>query len=123
MVVYINLNDRCIQWELFNEFQFYILGKGDNQFVLSQIEWKCPKPVNTSKACNVAAMLVESDVKPSDSHVGDGTDLPFECISDRTKSGIHSIFWNPNGLVISADAKVRQICAFLLFVQNLLILD
>ena len=55
-------------------------------------------------------MLAESDVKPSDNHVGDGTDLPFGCISDRTKSGIHSIFWNPNGLAISADPKVRQIC-------------
>ena len=70
----------------------------------------CQNPVNSLKACNIAAMLADSDVKPSDNHVGDGTDLPFGCISDRSTFGIHSIFWNPKGIAITADSKIRQIC-------------
>ena len=43
------------------------------------------------------------------STLGNGTDLPFGCISDNT-SYQHYVYWNPEGKVISNDPNLRQIC-------------
>ena len=41
--------------------------------------------------------------------LGNGTDLPFGCISDRVSSK-HYIYWNPEGTAISHDPNIRTIC-------------
>ena len=40
---------------------------------------------------------------------GNGTDLPFGCISDRV-SNKHYVYWNPGGTAISNDPNIRTIC-------------
>ena len=70
----------------------------------------CQNPINSLKQCTIAGWEATTHDKPLDNISGDGIHLPFGCISDRTTSGIHSIFWNPNGIAISADPKLRQIC-------------
>ena len=44
---------------------------------------------------------------------GSGYDLPLGCIYDavtKTKTGKTFVYWNPNGLVLSTDPNIRQIC-------------
>ena len=41
--------------------------------------------------------------------LGNGTDLPFGCISDKV-SNKHYIYWNPEGMAISQDPNIRTIC-------------
>lgn len=41
--------------------------------------------------------------------LGNGTDLPFGCISDRV-SNKHYVYWNPEGTAISNDPNIRTIC-------------
>ena len=41
--------------------------------------------------------------------LGNGTDLPFGCISDRV-SNSHYVYWNPEGTAISHDPNIRTIC-------------
>ena len=41
---------------------------------------------------------------------GDGYDLPYGCIWDATRPEKYFSYWNPNGVVISRDPKIRQIC-------------
>ena len=96
-------------WELRNNFIF-ISGKPNQQYSLSPVGISCRNPVNNSLSCTSAGNEANLYDQPSGDHSGNGTDLPFGCISARTTSGAHSIFWNPNGMAISDDPKVRQIC-------------
>ena len=41
---------------------------------------------------------------------GKGHDLPYGCILDSITSEQTSVYWNPDGVAISADPNVRQIC-------------
>ena len=41
---------------------------------------------------------------------GTGVDLPYGCILDKTNPETPYIYWNPNGVAISADPQIREIC-------------
>ena len=68
----------------------------------------CQYPVKNREECQVAARLF--DRKGLSEALGSGTDLPFGCIFDRISSDTHHIYWNPQGRVISADPRIRQVC-------------
>ena len=62
---------------------------------------------------NAQKMLTKYDIYFKDSTFvpasGNGTDLPFGCISDKT-SYQHYVYWNSEGKAISNDPNLRQIC-------------
>ena len=41
---------------------------------------------------------------------GQGYDLPYGCISDKSTIGKHNVYWNPNGVALSNDSNIRPIC-------------
>ena len=85
-----------------------VLGKLDSHFRLSNVGVNCQNPVKNKEECQVAARLANREGL-SDAY-GNGTDLPFGCVSDRMSLSTHHIYWNPKGKFISADPKVRQVC-------------
>ena len=85
-----------------------VLGKSDSHFRLSTIGMNCQNPVKNKEECQVAARLANREGL-SDAY-GNGTDLPFGCVSDRMSLSTHHIYWNPKGKFISADPKIRQVC-------------
>ena len=62
---------------------------------------------------NAHKILKKYDIHFKDSTfvsaTGNGTDLPFGCISDSI-SYKHYVYWNPEGKAISNDPNLRQIC-------------
>ena len=70
----------------------------------------CQNPVNETKVCQEAASLAKIQFLTEENIIGDGTDLPYGCISDKVSSGSHYMYWNPKGRAISADPNIRQIC-------------
>ena len=70
----------------------------------------CQNPVNETKVCQEAASLAKVEFLTAENIHGDGGDLPYGCISDKVTPGFHYIYWNPNGVAISGDPNIRQIC-------------
>ena len=60
--------------------------------------------------CYTAANLAKSYLLTFENKTGEGIDLPSGCISDRSNPGIHYVFWNPKGVAISSDTRVRSVC-------------
>ena len=89
---------------------FQISGEDENQFKLSRIATPCQSPVNNMNECYTAANLAKSTLLTSENKTGQGIDLPSGCISDRSNLGIHYVFWNPKGVALSSDSRVRSIC-------------
>ena len=90
---------------MLNEF---VVGELDSHFRLSTVGMNCQYPVKNKEECQVAARL--ADRKGLTDASGNGTDLPFGCISDRMSSVTRHFYWNPKGKTISADPRVRQVC-------------
>ena len=62
-------------------------------------------------------MIADAEVFEGSSYVnliGDGHDLPFGCISETlhhdTAHLLRRIYWNPEGVAVSNDDRIRQIC-------------
>ena len=84
-------------------------GEKDNLFVLSHVGKNCKNPIRNESLCRESAKhLNDSEYALSDDA---GKDLPYGCISDKTNEANHYVFYNPNGLVRSADPKIREICS------------
>ena len=76
-------------------------------YYLSDLGKKCSdhlsNPVISDVECKYASEIIGATYVVSE---GNGYDLPFGCLlSDE-----NLIYWNPNGVAISADKKLRQIC-------------
>ena len=85
-------------------------GAGKTRFSLPRVKTACQYPVKDKAECHIAAKLANSVLLTSENITKGGGDLPYGCISDRVTSGIHYIYWNENGAVISGDTKLRQVC-------------
>ena len=55
----------------------------------------CENPVEKESTCQESASLLK--------------DRQY-VISDKTNVGNHLVYWNPNGVAISTDPLVREIC-------------
>ena len=76
-------------------------------YYLSDLGKKCSNhlsnPVISDLECKYASEIIGATYVVSE---GNGHDLPFGCLlSDE-----NLIYWNPRGVAISADKKIRQIC-------------
>ena len=72
------------------------------------------KQIQTSERCEEAHKWLQRELPLYDGSKfivasGNGSELPYGCISDMV-SGIHYVYWNTDGDVISADSKLRLIC-------------
>ena len=77
-------------------------------FSLSKLGNLCENPISSMKRCKDAA-----NVWPNVSYItikGKGRDLPYGCIAENIPPEQTSIYWNPDGVAISADRNVRQVC-------------
>ena len=86
-----------------------ISGKTGNQFVLSRVGKNCKNSIRKESLCRESAKLLNDSQYAISNDAG--KDLPYGCISDQTNNDNHYVFWNPNGLIRSADPKVREICS------------
>ena len=77
---------------------------------MSPIGLSCRNPVNETNVCQEAADLAKIEFLTAEDIEGNGADLPYGCISDKVTPGFHYMYWNPNGVAISADPNIRQIC-------------
>ena len=84
------------------------LGKREEQFVLSRVGKVCENSIDKKEICITSA----NQFSKIEFMVGNGTgvDLPKGCILDKTNEEHHYVFWNPNGVAISEDPKIREIC-------------
>ena len=83
-------------------------GNGRSQFILSAVGKVCERSITNADECKQAA-----DLLPKAAFVigqGDGHDMPYGCIYDKTNVKHHHVFWNQAGVAISADKNVREIC-------------
>ena len=76
---------------------------------MSLVGKNCKNSIRNKTLCREAAkQLNDSEYAISDDV---GKDLPYGCISDKTNTDNHYVFWNPSGTFRSADSKVREICS------------
>ena len=86
-------------------------------FQLAEVGKLCEEPlisINNTEECKIAQLwLQKNNPKFQSSRFinasGDGSSLPFGCISDKVSNN-HYIYWNPEGMTISADPNLRLIC-------------
>ena len=86
-----------------------ISGKTGNQFVLSRVGKNCKNSIGNESLCREAAKFLNDSQYAISNDAG--KDLPYGCILDKTNNDNHYVFLNPNGLIRSADPKVREICS------------
>ena len=86
-----------------------ISGETGNQFVLSLVGQNCKNSIRNRSLCRESAKFLKASHYAISNDTG--KDLPYGCISDKTNNDNHYVFWNPNGLIRSADPKVREICS------------
>ena len=70
---------------------------------LSNLGEKCKYPVLSDIECKYASQIIGATYVMSE---GNGHDLPFGCLLNDE----NLMYWNPRGIAISADKKIRQIC-------------
>ena len=68
----------------------------------------CTYLIKREDVCKKAATFFPGAVYTIAS--GNGFDLPYGCISDKTRPGYHYIYWNPSGAAISDDPNIQSIC-------------
>ena len=69
----------------------------------------CKNPVMNSTDCSRAANVLTGSTSVNGN--GMGYDLPYGCISYKISPKKDLIFWNPLGVAISEDPKIRQVCS------------
>ena len=79
-----------------------------DHFSLSEIGNVCKLPVNSIRECKKAVNFLPKAVYVR--ATGMGHDLPYGCIAHNTISQQIVIYWNPNGVTVSNDTNVRQVC-------------
>ena len=82
---------------------------------MPEVGQSCSTPVNNENNCEVSTryFTTETNVAIFSTMNGTGYDLPRGCIYDavtKEKTGKTFVYWNPNGLVLSTDPNIRQIC-------------
>ena len=98
------------EYKLFDSQQAIIIsGEVGNQFVLSRVGKNCDNSIKNGSLCRESAKFLNDSQYAISNDAG--KDLPYGCISDKTNNDNHYVFWNPNGLIRSADPKVREICS------------
>ena len=85
-----------------------LLGQKGNQFVLSRVGKNCENSIKNESLCRESATLLKDSIFATSNN--GVSDLPYGCILDKTDGNNHYIFFNPNGVVRSADPQVREIC-------------
>ena len=79
-----------------------------DHFSLSKIGNVCKHPVSSIRECKKAVIFLSKAVYVDGT--GMGHDLPYGCIAHNTISHQIVIYWNPNGVTVSNDTNVRQVC-------------
>ena len=87
---------------------------GSACFKLSNVGGKCREPIYDDTACKIMA---DAEVFEGSSYVnltGEGHDLPYGCILETLPHDtVHlspRIYWNPEGVAVSNDERIRQVC-------------
>ena len=75
---------------------------------MSRVGKVCENPIHKESICISSANQVDKFkfMKVN----GTGVDLPYGCILDKTNPVTSYVYWNPNGVAISADPQIREIC-------------
>ena len=79
-----------------------------DEFSFSKPGSLCDIPVNSLAGCKKAANIL-----PTIQYVeanGTGHDLPYGCIVDKLSLKQNVVYWNPNGVAVSSDRNIRQVC-------------
>ena len=79
-----------------------------DHFSLSKIGNMCKHPVSSIRECKKAVNFLSKAVYVDGT--GMGHDLPYGCIAHNTISQQIVLYWNPNGVTVSKDPNVRQVC-------------
>ena len=87
---------------------FMFIGPVLNRYFLSMTGQYCYSAVKNRFDCKRASNDFEGAIYVT-AH-GDGHALPRGCISDKSHSDTHLIFWNPDGVALSNDPNIRQVC-------------
>ena len=79
------------------------------------VRGNCKNPVNSKNKCKEAAKFINSEKNVTFTKaIGKGHDLPDGCIfyTKMINSWMKKqyIFWNPNGVALSFDDKIQQVC-------------
>jgi hypothetical protein len=82
----------------------------------------CSSPVDNKKACLKASWYF-NQTKPYpfvftfefvEDLKGDGYDLPKGCVTDavqlHTYTEVTYVYWNPKGVALSSDQRIKQVC-------------
>ena len=83
----------------------------------------CENPITDLKHCKEAANVLANTAQQGlvlNKFVevsGNGYDLPYGCIAELKKhergygfGNLSYVYWNPNGVALSADGHIRTIC-------------
>ena len=84
------------------------IGPVPNRFFLAMPGQSCYTPVKTRIDCKRASKEFEGAIYVTAQ--GDGHDLPRGCIYDKSHGAMHFIFWNPDGVALSNDPDICQVC-------------
>ena len=87
---------------------------GTSCYKLSNVGESFREPISDDTDCK---MIANAGVLESSSYMkltGDGHDLPYGCIletfSNDTGHLFPRIYWNPEGVAVSNDERIRQLC-------------
>ena len=92
----------------------FCMEDGSECFKLSKAGESCTYPIFDGHVCK---MVADAKIFKGSSYVnmsGNGHDLPYGCILDNlprhNANDLPWLYWNPEGVAISRDENIRQIC-------------
>ena len=84
------------------------------RFHISPVGKLCETPVSTKEHCQMAAEYFTNTTYASIRKPGFAAnftnDIPYGCIWDTVTQDKTYIYWNQNGIVLSNDSNILQIC-------------
>ena len=87
---------------------------GSACFKLSNVGGKCREPISDDTNCKMMANAEGFEGASYVNLTGDGHDLPYGCILETlphdTAHLLPRIYWNPKGVAVSNDERIRQVC-------------
>ena len=87
---------------------------GSACFKLSNVGGKCREPITDDTDCKMIANAEGFEGASYVNLTGDGHDLPYGCILETlphdTAHLLPRIYWNPEGVAVSNDERIRQVC-------------
>ena len=85
-------------------------------YTLSHPGKPCITPVDNKKSCIKASMSLNVSNPFDFNNImyvkkrGEGKELPKGCVIDGLDTNVTYVYWNPEGVALSADRRIRQIC-------------